>query len=337
MTFGGVSTQKVRRLRELLETAKRFARERYRGPEAIEANTEILRVDPKQVASYTRRGTCYLAAGDLVAAQADFRKALALDPDNRIALNRLEELKDARATGGATGRTQGSAFSRLQGQKNVQAWADWLRKNAQPTWVYHFTPIENLPGILESDGLICNNRCRTQQVSIAHHHIQDRRSRKPVPCGPGGCLHDYVPFYFCTRSPMMYAINGGAVESYNRGQAELVYLVLNFQRVAGAGLKFVFTDRHAATNHAVFYTNPADLRRIDWDLMSSPRWNNIPEYRDRKDRRQAELLVHAFVPWDLVDSLVVMTPYMKQRVDNLLTQYPTLARRPVFVKRNWYY
>lgn len=344
MTSRGVATQEARRLRELLERAKQFARDHYRGPEAIDVNTEILNIDPDQVGSYTRRGTCYLDAGDLDAAEQDFKKALSLDSNNRIALNRLRELKDARtARRGTRRRDPGGALVRRQRKKDtqawkdMQAWEDWLRESAQPTWAFHFTPIENLSGILESDGLVCNNRCRTQQVSIAHQHIQDRRRRKLVPCGPGGNLHDYVPFYFCNRSPMMYAINGGAVASYDRGQAELVYLVLKLQSVAGAGLKFVFTDRHAVTDHAAFYTNPTDLRRIDWALMSSPRWNNIPDYPDRKDRRQAEFLVRGFVPWDLVDALVVISPRMKQRVEGLLAQYPAPARRPVLVRRGWYY
>jgi hypothetical protein len=207
----------------------------------------------------------------------------------------------------------------------------------QSTWVYHFTPIENLPGILESDGLACNNQCETQQISVAHQHIQDRRRRKRVPCGPGGNLHDYVPFYFCNRSPMMYAINGGAVASYDKGQGELVYLVLKLQSVAEAGLDFVFTDRHAATGYAAFYTDPADLREIDWDLMPATWWNNTPEYPDRKERKQAEFLVHDFVPWDLVEFLAVMTPRMKERVETVLARHPTSARRPVRVERGWYY
>lgn len=136
---------------------------------------------------------------------------------------------------------------------------------------------------------------------------------------------------------MMYAINGGAVASYDKGQGELVYLVLKLQRVAEAGLDFVFTDRHAATGYAAFYTDPADLREIDWDLMPAKRWNNVPEYPDRKERKQAEFLVHEFVPWDLVEGLAVMTPRMKERVEAVLAQYPAPMRRPVLVRRGWYY
>lgn len=116
-----------------------------------------------------------------------------------------------------------------------------------------------------------------------------------------------------------------------------MYLALKLQSVAEAGLDFVFTDRHAATGYAAFYTDPADLREIDWDLMPARRWNNIPEYPDRKERKQAEFLVHEFVPWDLVEVLAVMTLQMKQRVEALLARQPSSSRRPVLVKRGWYY
>lgn len=135
----------------------------------------------------------------------------------------------------------------------------------------------------------------------------------------------------------MYAINGGAVASYDKGQGELVYLVLKLQSVAEAGLDFVFTDRHAAIGYAAYYTDPADLGEIDWDLMPATWWNNIPEYPDRKERKQAEFLVHEFVPWDLVEFLAVMTPQVKERVEAMLAQHPISMRRPVRIERGWYY
>jgi hypothetical protein len=351
MASRGQSSNEARRLQALLEKAKRFARDHYRGPEAIDVNTEILELDPEQVGSYTRRGSCYVAANNLDAAKKDFEKALALDPKNRIAINRLRELKDRRVSKVRAKRKVGSKSVRPRQQpspppkspppkplpKSPLPKSPPLKSPPDPIWVYHFTPVENLPGIIESEGLSCKNQCTTQQVSIAHEHIQDRRSSKRVPCWPGGNLHDYVPFYFCYRSPMMYAIKGRRVASYDRGQGELVYLVLKLQAVAETGLKFIFTDRHAVTDHVAFYTDPDDLGRVDWDLMSSSRWNDIPEYLDRKDRRQAEFLVHAFVPWDLVAGLAVMTSYMKEKVERLLARYPTPSRRPVVVRRGWYY
>ncbi len=80
-------------------------------------DTEILGLDPEHVASYTRRGCCQLAAGDLDAAEADFRRALDLDPRNRISINRLKELKDLRARRGGLRRNALRASGR--GHHNV--------------------------------------------------------------------------------------------------------------------------------------------------------------------------------------------------------------------------
>jgi hypothetical protein len=127
-----------------------------------------------------------------------------------------------------------------------------------PTRIYHFTHIDNLPGILEARGLVCNNDCRTREVSIANDEIQEERSRKQDPCEPGGNLPDYVPFYFCFRSPMLLRIQSGQGR-YKGGQKRLVYLVSSVQRVIEAGLDYVFTDRHGIRRYAAFFTDPSDL------------------------------------------------------------------------------
>jgi len=65
-----------------------------------------------------------------------------------------------------------------------------------PVYIYHITHIDNLPGIIEAGGLLANNSAAENGfVNIAHESIQQRRHSKQVPCGPGGLLHDYAPFY----------------------------------------------------------------------------------------------------------------------------------------------
>lgn len=92
-------------LASLLEKAKRLAKARNRGPEAVKINTEILKRDPAQVGSYTRRGACYLEQGDLTAAEKDYRQALERDPNNRIALNRLKDIDKIRNPNKAGAKT----------------------------------------------------------------------------------------------------------------------------------------------------------------------------------------------------------------------------------------
>ena len=78
-------------------------------------------------------------------------------------------------------------------------------------WLYHITHIDNLTAIVREGGLLAHNGVDDAYTDIAHQTIQIRRNNTPVPCMPGGQLHDYVPFYFCRRSPMLYAIHKGNI------------------------------------------------------------------------------------------------------------------------------
>jgi hypothetical protein len=139
-----------------------------------------------------------------------------------------------------------------------------------PTPIYHITNIKNLPSILQQKGLIANSILRQNQIDycdIAHAHIQDRRARKQVDCGVGGYLHDYVPFYFAPRSPMLYAIYRGNVAAYSEGQEPVIYLVTEAEIIATNNLDFVFSDGHAAMEYITFYDDLLRLDAIDWELM----------------------------------------------------------------------
>jgi hypothetical protein len=62
-------------------------------------------------------------------------------------------------------------------------------------YIYHFTQIDNLPGLLKT-GFLCNNHAdfrKSECQSVAEPGIQGRRAAMRVPCGPGGTVHDYVP------------------------------------------------------------------------------------------------------------------------------------------------
>lgn len=170
------------------------------------------------------------------------------------------------------------------------------------TAIYHITHIRNLPGILREGGLWCDSESEQRglaEVSIAHRHIKERRAQKPVPCAACGTLADYVPFYLAPRSPMLYAIHKGNVQTYTEGQKPILHLVSSAEVVQEAGLAFTFTDGHAEMDISTFFTDLNDLEKIDWDIMQSRYWYDTLKDGDRKRRRQAEFLVHSFFPWHL--------------------------------------
>lgn len=69
-------------------------------------------------------------------------------------------------------------------------------------WIYHFTHIENLPGIIKH-GLLADNVIDPACYrNSGNQEIKAYRKSKPV-CD-GKYVGDYVPFYFAPRSPMLY-------------------------------------------------------------------------------------------------------------------------------------
>ena len=143
------------------------------------------------------------------------------------------------------------------------------------TSIYHITHLRNLPGILELGGLYANSamaRRNVEHISIAHRTIQDRRATTRVPLPPGGVLHDYVPFYFAPRSPMLYAIHRGNVQEYAEGQTPIVHLVTTAEAIAASDQPFVFTDGHAIMAFTSFYNDLRQLDQVDWDIMRARRY-----------------------------------------------------------------
>jgi len=168
-----------------------------------------------------------------------------------------------------------------------------------PTPVYHITHVKNLMTILATEGLRSYNGIQSHNLSvsnIAHSHIQDRRAKKSLKYGAGGTLHDYVPFYFAPRSPMLYTINQGNVSDHSEGQTPVVHLAASAQAIRAAGHSFVFTDGHGTMQITQFFDNLADLDKVDWQIMKAKYWKDIDIDNDRKRRRQAEFLVHEVFP-----------------------------------------
>lgn len=206
------------------------------------------------------------------------------------------------------------------------------------TKLYHITHIRNLSAIIEHGGILCDNSMNSENVEhvgIAHRHIKERRACKNVPIAPGGALADYVPFYFAPRSPMLYAIHTGYVESYSEGQEAVLHLVISVEGILSRKLPYVFTDGHAEMAISRFYNDKVDLNKIDWEIMKATYWNDTEHDNDRSRRRQAEFLVHRFCPWNLIEQVGVINNEMADRVNYILSSHKRYPE--VIVQEKWYY
>lgn len=205
-----------------------------------------------------------------------------------------------------------------------------------PTLIYHITHISNLGSIIKGKGLVSTNTLQVDKspfMDIAYGEIQLRRSEKNVPLPPYGKLHDYVPFYFAPRSPMLYTINRGNVRHYQGGQQEIIYLVSSVQRVQEKDIPFVFTDGHAVIGYSEFFNEVKDLDQVDWGVMTSHMWTDTVEAPDRKRRRQAEFLAFKQFPLDCVIEVGTFNRSYSDKVMSDLGEFNI----PVKSRRDWYY
>jgi hypothetical protein len=206
------------------------------------------------------------------------------------------------------------------------------------TAIYHITHVDNLPALIARGALLSDTLIRQHGLAprnIAYGNIKARRAATAVTVAPHGVVSDYVPFYFCPRSPMLYAVHGGQVPGYDGGQANVVHLVASAESLVASGLGCVHTEGHAAMQPIVFHPGCDGFPRLDWPLIRSGSWGNTPDDGDRKRRKQAEFLVHGSVPWTAISHVGVIDATIAGRVSTLLA---TAEHRPeVVVQRHWYY
>ena len=175
-------------------------------------------------------------------------------------------------------------------------------------------------------------------MEIGYDHIKRRRALRAVPCGVGGTLADYIPFYFAPRSPMLYAITRGLVSAEAACTEQIVYLMSSTQTLRRAGLTAIASNRHAELDYADMTEDDGDLDNndfIDWPLMTARYWNNTPDDPDRKERRQAEYLVHPHVPWQAIEGIAAKTESARAQVELILGTAG--QRTPVVVSVEWYF
>lgn len=78
--------------------------------------------------------------------------------------------------------------------------------------IYHISHVSNLSSILKGEALLSDRLMITRggpSATIGMSVIKQRRLNLRVHCYDDGFVGDYVPFYFCPRSIMLYVIHCG--------------------------------------------------------------------------------------------------------------------------------
>ena len=206
--------------------------------------------------------------------------------------------------------------------------------------IYHIVHSDRLTSIVNAGGLYCDAVIANRQMggtTIGMANIKERRRQLPVPCYPDTCVGDYVPFYFCPRSVMLYVISRAnhAELHYSGGQTPIVHLEADLHSMvdwADANRRrWAFSLSNAATKYAQFRARLDVLNEINWSAVDARDWRDGVV----KDAKQAEFLVHQFFPWHLVTRIGVISPDIGRRVAGAIDN---AAHKPgIEVQRAWYY
>ena len=207
--------------------------------------------------------------------------------------------------------------------------------------IYHITHVDNLPGVIGDGRLVSDAEMIARDgpaTAIGMSEIKRRRvERLEVPCHPGTKVGDYVPFYFCPRSIMLYVIHQAnhAELSYRGGQGPIVHLEASLRGVVRwadvEGRPWAFSLSNAGANYAEFRSDLADLGDVNWTAVQAT------DFRSRriKEGKQAEFLVHECVAWAQIARIGVRSQAVRVQAEAALG---AAADRPaVEIRPDWYY
>lgn len=197
--------------------------------------------------------------------------------------------------------------------------------------IYHITHVNNLPSILAESGLWSDAAMSTRGGAAASIGML------PVKCHLSDRVGEYVPFYFCARSVMLYLLHRGNHPElhYQGGQEPILHLEASLRETvawaAGKGRRWAFSLSNAGAYYAEFRNQLDQLDEINWAAVAATDFRD----RDVKEGKQAEFLVHEFFPWHLVRRVGVWSESVRNAVHRAISG---ARQKPVVeIRRDWYY
>jgi hypothetical protein len=206
--------------------------------------------------------------------------------------------------------------------------------------IYHITHINNLEGILR-DKVIWSDAKRLELKLnceiVGMSEIKRRRLEELcVKCYPETMVGEYVPFYFCPRSIMLYILHMGNHPdlNYHEGQGPIIHLqadlIETIRWAEDNNVRWAFSDRNAGEYIANFYNNMDGLTNVNWPAVEATDFRSILV----KEGKQAEFLVYESFPWQLVEKIGVQNNDTR---DIVIKKVGATQFGLVKIEQNWYY
>lgn len=208
------------------------------------------------------------------------------------------------------------------------------------TKVYHIVHVDRLASIIQSGGLHCDSFMQGNAhpgSTIGMPELKATRLHRAVDVHPGTAVGDYVPFYFCPRSVMLYVIymrNHPAL-TYTGGQGSIVHLEADLRRVLDWAeendVTWAASLGNASAAYSEFRCQRGDLEEVKWGLIHERDFRE-PQVKEAK---QSELLIRGFFPWRLLERVGTHSDAIATQAAQAVqhaNHRPTVQRMP-----GWYY
>ncbi|MFO1081258.1 MAG: DUF4433 domain-containing protein [Reyranellaceae bacterium] len=205
--------------------------------------------------------------------------------------------------------------------------------------IYHIVHVDSLASIV-ADGCLWSDAVMAQRPGgtvIGMGSIKQRRLRLPVSSHPDTHVGEYVPFYFCSRSIMLFVIHcaNHPELTYRGGQQPIVHLEADLQQVVAwaeaNGRRWTFSLSNAGAHYTQFRTGLDRLGEINWSAVAATDFRQA----DVKEGKQAEFLVEGSFPWSLVERIGIHSQAIVPRAAAAMQGTPHRPR--VEIRRDWYY
>lgn len=213
------------------------------------------------------------------------------------------------------------------------------------TFAYHFTHIDNLDSILKH-GLLATSEKVSKGINhenIANMDIQSTRSQIAITSEHQLVVkspflayefdyHEFVPFYFSERSPMLLSLS----MLKNIDQERVIYFVIDCEKMLREKENCFFTDQsvNRISDLPNLSNNEKDLDRLDWDAICDRKYR----LDDRtKHHKMAEFVVHKQVfMQDVVKIITYANDFWSNKVKEIF-QENGITPPPIIQSKDSYY
>jgi hypothetical protein len=189
--------------------------------------------------------------------------------------------------------------------------------------IYHITHIKNLQSIINAEKLLSEFRLENENIlyqNIANNEIKNRRKTNILK-STNRHVYEYVPFYYCPRSPMLYTLRNN--------QSKIIHIEFDYNKTINFlqvnSIPFIITSNNAGSNRFNEYLKPDEIDKLNWSAINSQSWS------DCKSQKQAEFLVYESVPIQLCTQIGVFDSYAYSVVKSISPAIQTT------IIKGWYY